>query len=191
VFVVSSPSGGGKTTVVNVLLSRVPKLVRSVSVTTRERRPEERAGRDYQFISTAKFDGMRAGGRLLEWAQVHQAFYGTPRASVERAIAGGRDVILSIDVQGAEQVRRQFGTTAVLVFLLPPSMRDLRARLVRRRTETAESLRHRLQAAERELACAQWYDYGVVNRDLNLAVEQLEAIIIAERLRVASHQQGG
>lgn len=190
IFVVSSPSGGGKTTVVTALLRRVPKLVRSVSVTTRPRRAGEHAGRDYRFVSAKTFEAMRAQGQLLEWAEVHRACYGTPRASVERTLAGRRDMILSIDVQGARQIRQQFGARAVLVFLQPPSLRDLRARLVGRHTESADSVRQRLEAAERELACAAWYDYEVVNRDLTLAVEQLEAIIVAERLRVQSGEGG-
>jgi guanylate kinase len=191
VFVVSSPSGGGKTTVVRAVLQRVPGLSRSVSVTTRARRPEERAGRDYAFVSDEAFARLRREGQLLEWAQVHQALYGTPRASVERVLRAGRDVILSIDVQGAEQVRQCFGDRSVLVFLVPPSMRDLRVRLIGRRTETPEAIRRRLEAAQRELACSQWYDYRVINRELGRAVAQLEAIIIAERLRVPQSEQGG
>ncbi len=186
VFVISSPSGGGKTTVVQELLKRVPGVVRSVSVTTRPRRPSEHSGLDYRFVSLAAFRHLRERGALLEWAKVHQAFYGTPKAPIDRMIASGRDVILSIDVQGAKQVRRRFGKRAVLVFLLPPSIRDLRARLIKRRTETPESIRRRLEAAHRELACVRWYDYQVINRSLELAVDHLAAIVTAERLRVQS-----
>lgn len=192
VFVISSPSGGGKTTVIRRLLGRVPKLVRSVSVTTRPPRPSERHGVDYRFVSVEVFKRLQRQGDLLEWAQVHQAYYGTPRPAVERIVSAGCDVVLSIDVQGAKQVRRRFGTRAVLIFLLPPSLRDLRARLMKRRTETPESMRERLRAAHRELACVEWYDYGVVNQSLERAVEQVRAIIVAERLRVhGSKPQGG
>jgi len=184
VFVISSPSGGGKTTVVRALLKRLPGMARSISVTTRAKRTSERPGVDYRFVTVDEFQQLRDDGRLLEWAKVHQAYYGTLRDPVERAIEAGRDVILCIDVQGAKQVRRVFGDRAVLIFLLPPSIGDLRSRLVKRQTDTLESIRHRLQAARRELACAKWYDYGVVNHRVDVAVEQLEAIVTAERLRM-------
>ena len=182
-FVVSSPSGGGKTTVVGALLKQLPGLVRSVSVTTRRPRPAERTGADYQFLSRSAFERLRAQGALLEWAKVHQAYYGTPKAPIERALARGHDVVLNIDVQGAGQVRRRFGSRAILVFLAPPSLHELATRLLKRRTETPETIRRRLAVARQELTCAQWYDYVVVNRDLDKAVEQLKAIVTAERLR--------
>ena len=184
VFVISSPSGGGKTTVVRALLKRLSTMARSVSVTTRAQRVSERPGVDYRFVTVDEFRQLRDDGRLLEWAKVHRAYYGTLRDPVERAIKAGRDVILCIDVQGAKQVRRVFADRAVLIFLLPPSIDDLRNRLVRRQTETLDSIRHRLQAARRELACATWYDYGVVNQRVDVAVQQLEAIVTAERLRM-------
>lgn len=176
-FVVSGPSGGGKTTVVQALLEQEPALARSVSLTTRPRRPSERDGVDYRFVSAEQFARLRRRRQLLEWAKVHEAFYGTPRRPVERMLARGRDVILSIDVQGARQVKRRFGTRAVLVFLKPPSLKALEARLRRRRTETPQAIRRRLQVAKRELACAAWYDYAVVNRRVREAVNQLKAIV--------------
>lgn len=184
VFVVSGPSGGGKTTVVRRLLRAMPRLVRSVSVTTRPRRRRERDGADYRFLSRAAFATLRRRGQLVEWARVHHASYGTPRASVERALRRGDDVILCIDVQGARKIRRQFGQQAALIFVMPPSLGDLRARLVNRRTEDAAAVRQRLAAARRELRCTRWYDYAVVNRDLQRTVSQLKAIVTAERLRV-------
>ncbi len=189
IFVISSPSGGGKTTVVDALLRRVPWMVRSMSVTTRQRRPSEKHGRDYRFISVAQFEKLRDEGELLEWARVHEAHYGTPRTLVEQQLARGQDVILSIDVQGARQIRGRFGQKAVLVFLLPPSMKDLRQRLIKRQTETMASIRQRLDAAHQELACAEWYDYAVVNRSLDRAIAQLEAIVVAERLRIPSSSE--
>ena len=174
---ISSPSGGGKTTVVERLLRAMPRLVRSVSVTTRLRRRQERQGRDYHFMSLAAFQRLRRAGHLLEWAAVHGACYGTPRPPILQALAKGRDAILSIDVQGARQIRRALGRRAVLIFLLPPSMDRLRHRLLRRRTETAAAVRQRLAAARREIACARWYDYTVVNDRLERAVADVRAII--------------
>lgn len=180
VFVVSSPSGGGKTTVVDRLLRAVPRLARSVSVTTRPPRPGERNGYHYRFVTPAAFRRLQRGRRLLEWASVHGACYGTPRGPVVQALARGRHVVLCIDVQGARQVRRALGRRAVLVFLLPPSMRRLRARLLRRRTESPAALRQRLAAARREIACARWYDYAVVNDRLDRTVRAMQAIVAGQ-----------
>jgi guanylate kinase len=177
VFVVSSPSGGGKTTVVERLLRVLPRLVRSVSVTTRPPRPGEWRGRDYRFVTPAAFQRLRRAGRLLEWASVHGQWYGTPKDPVLRALARGRHVVLCIDVQGARQVRRALGARAVLVFLLPPSMRRLRARLLRRRTESPAALRRRLAAARREIACARRYDHAIVNDRLDRTVRTMHAIL--------------
>lgn len=170
---------------VQALLRCQDGLVRSVSVTTRPRRPSERHGADYRFVSTEAFQRLRAHGELLEWARVHGAWYGTPMKPVERLLARGLDVILNIDVQGARLVRRRFGSRAILVFLLPPSVRALKARLENRRTETPEGIRRRLAVARRELACARWYDYAVVNDTIPQAVQQLQAVVTAERLRIA------
>ncbi|MBI3319853.1 MAG: guanylate kinase [Candidatus Omnitrophica bacterium] len=185
-FVVSGPSGGGKTTLVQGLLASFPSVVRSVSVTTRPRRPSEHSGADYRFVSFETFRRLKARGELIEWARVHDAYYGTPKAPVERALARGLDVVLSLDVQGARQVRRKFGKQAVLIFVVPPSLNTLRARLVKRRTETPTAIRQRLHAAQREMACRHWYDYAVINRRIGEAVEQLKAIVMAERARVQS-----
>ena len=179
VFVISSPSGGGKTTVVAQLRRAVPGLARSVSVTTRAPRIGERQGRDYRFISDQEFARLQRRGELLEWARVHGACYGTPRGPIERTMSRGRSVILSIDVKGARQVRRVLKEQAVLIFLLPPSLSALRQRLERRRTETASAIRVRLAAAKRELACARWYDFTVVNDEVRHAVAQLAAIVRA------------
>ena len=177
VFVISSPSGGGKTTVVDRLCRRVGRLRRSVSVTTRTPRPGERRGRDYQFVPAAHFHRLRRSGQLLEWARVHGACYGTPKRPVLEALRRGRDVILNIDVQGARQIRRALGARAVLIFLKPPSLADLRRRLFRRSTDTPVAIHRRLAAARRELASAAWYDHTIVNDRLHEAVAKLETLV--------------
>ncbi len=166
---------------VGALLKRMPRLMRSVSVTTRPRRPSERQAVHYRFVSPRAFERLRAGDGLLEWARVHGACYGTPRAPVERALARGREMILSIDVQGARQIRRRLGSRAVLVFLKPPSLRELKARLTKRRTDSPDAIRRRLAAAKRELACSRWYDAVVVNRRVAETVTRVKTIIVAER----------
>ena len=188
-FVISGPSGGGKTTVVQRLLQTIPRAVRSVSVTTRPRRRGERQGRDYHFVSLAIFQRLRRSGQLLEWANVHGAYYGTPKRATLEALAKGSRVILSIDVQGARQIRRALGRRAVLIFLRPPSMRELQRRLVGRKTDAPDVIRHRLAAAARELACASWYDYTVVNDRLDQAVSDVEGIV--RRGRRGEHGTGG
>ncbi|HEX9779671.1 MAG TPA: guanylate kinase [bacterium] len=180
-YVISSPSGGGKTTVVRELGRTSPGLVRSVSVTTRAPRSGERAGREYQFVSPAAFERLKRAGRLLEWARVHGAWYGTPRRPVAAALARGRDVVLSIDVQGAKKIRRAFGARATLVFLLPPSMAELRRRLVSRRTETSATIRRRMAVARRELASINAYEYFIVNDRIGEAAGRLRAVIRAQR----------
>ena len=181
VFVISSPSGGGKTTVVARLRRALPRLVRSVSVTTRPPRRGERNGRDYRFLSPEEFRRWKRQGRLLESARVHGADYGTPKQPIVQALSRGRDALLNIDVQGARSVRRALGARAVLIFLLPPSLAHLRQRLMRRKTDTASAIRQRLTAAKRELACATWYDYRVVNDRLARAARDILSIMEAER----------
>jgi guanylate kinase len=177
VFVVSSPSGGGKTTVIDRLLQESPGLTRSVSVTTRPPRPGERQGRDYRFVTPQAFERLRRGGELLEWARVHGASYGTVKRPVLRRLARGRSIVLCIDVQGARQVRRALGDRAVLLFLMPPSMARLRARLLRRRTESVAAVTRRLAAARREMACAAWYDATIINDRLDRTVRMMRAMI--------------
>lgn len=182
-FVLSAPSGSGKTTLMAALLKADRRLVRSVSMTTRPPRPGERHGREYFFETPAQFAAERRRGALLEYAQVLNAWYGTPRRFIEAARRRGRDVLLGIDVQGARQLRRS-GYPAVTIFIQPPSLRILRERLQHRGTETPAQIRARLALATRELRCVPEYDYVVVNDRLTVAVAQLTAIITAERCRV-------
>lgn len=173
VFVVSGPSGGGKTTIVERLLKRVPELKRSISVTTREPRAGEKNGVDYLFVSQKEFDDMRQHNELLEWAEVHGSYYGTPKSAVMSALEQGQSLVLCIDVQGAERIRQFLGKRSVLFFLMPPSIEDLRERLMLRNTETKEAVDRRLKAAAKEMACAVWYDEQIVNDDLEFAVDKL------------------
>ena len=190
VFIISSPSGGGKTTIVARLRQALPRLARSVSVTTRAPRRGERNGSHYRFLSPAEFRRWKRQGRLLESARVHGAEYGTPKRPILQALSRGRDVLLNIDVQGARSVRHALGARAVLIFLLPPSLEQLRQRLMRRKTDTASAIRQRLAAAKRELACAAWYDHRVVNDRLERAARDILSIMKAERTTERGHAHG-
>jgi guanylate kinase len=182
-FVVSAPSGGGKSTLVRKLVERVDGLEFSVSYTTRPRREGERDGREYHFVDDARFDAMVSDDDFLEWARVFDCRYGTGRGATERALAAGRDLVLDIDVQGAEQVRRR-DPRAVSVFLLPPDYPTLEARLRDRRSEGREQRKMRLSQARREAEEYTRYDYLVVNDDVEGAVRALTSIVEAERHRV-------
>lgn len=183
--VVSGPSGVGKGTLVRKLTGRDPRLVASVSVTTRSPRPGEIDGVHYFFRSTDDFGRMVEEGALLEYATyVTGLCYGTPRAFVEERLSEGEDVILEIDVKGAMQVKERW-PAAVFVFLLPPTMEALEHRLLKRQTEAIEAIRQRLSVAMDEINFLPMYDYQVVNDDLERAAETLDAIITAERCRVA------
>ncbi|SMC26894.1 guanylate kinase [Desulfacinum hydrothermale DSM 13146] len=181
-FVVSAPSGVGKTTLLRRVLQDVPGLRYSVSCTTRSPRPGEEDATDYFFLSREEFeDGIRSG-RFLEWARVHGNYYGTDGRVVEEWLHAGWDVLLEIDVQGARQVRVHH-PSATTIFILPPSMEVLRQRLQARGTESPEQLEMRLEAARSELREAPWYDYLVVNDALDEAVQDLAAIFRACRCR--------
>jgi len=181
-FVLSAPSGAGKTTLARRLVQRDRRLVRSVSVTTRPPRQGEREGRDYRFVTRRQFQQYRRAGALLEWARVHGQWYGTLRAPITRAVAAGCDVLLTIDVQGAAQVKRRY-PGAVLVFVRPPDVATLRQRLLHRQTDSREAITRRLRAAQRELRCAAWYDAVVVNDRLRDAVARVRAIVGRVRRR--------
>lgn len=179
IFVVSSPSGGGKTTICNSLKKEGFNIKYSVSATTRQPRPNEKDGHDYRFLKREEFERLASEGKFLEWADNYGDLYGTPRDFIEETIAGGDNIILSIDVKGAMQVR-EISKDAVLVFLLPPSIELLEKRLKDRRTEDSKTTARRLEVAKKELECADKYDYRIVNDSLPKAVSALKSIIMKE-----------
>jgi guanylate kinase len=184
IVILSSPSGAGKTTLTRMLLQdKSLDLTLSVSVTTRARRSSEADGIHYHFITQREFDAMRLAGDLLESADVHGHRYGTPRAPVEAVLAQGRDMLFDIDWQGAQQVRESLGGDVVSIFILPPSMAELRARLDRRAEDSAATIAARLDNARREIERWRQYDYVLINDDLQRAYSQVVSIIVAERLR--------
>ena len=183
-LILSSPSGAGKTTLTRMLLQdKSLDLTLSVSVTTRARRSSEADGIHYHFISQREFEAMRVAGDLLESAEVHSHRYGTPRGPVEAVLAQGRDMLFDIDWQGAQQVRESLGDDVVSIFILPPSMAELRARLDRRAEDSAATIAARLDNARKEIERWRQYDYVLVNDDLQRAYSQVVSIIAAERLR--------
>jgi guanylate kinase len=184
VLILSAPSGTGKTTVINRLLALFPELSLSVSYTTRRRRGDETAGKDYHFVTAQRFAAMQARGEFAEWAKVHDFLYGTPRKPLEQSIKKGRDILLDIDVQGARQIKKSY-PGAVSVFLVPPSWQELRRRLASRGTDDPHIIARRLANAKREIEGIVGYDYYIVNRDVRNALAQLAAIIRAERLKVS------
>jgi guanylate kinase len=179
-FIVSAPSGAGKTTVVERLVEQVPHLKMSRSYTSRAARPGETDGVDYNFITRARFEEMIGGGEFLEWAEVFGNLYGTAKADTERLLASGEDVVLVIDVQGARQVRRA-GIESTAVFLMPPSFTVLEQRLRGRSKDSDDAVQRRLLVARTEVAAFGEYDYVVVNDELPAAVDRLRSIVGAER----------
>jgi guanylate kinase len=182
-FIVSAPSGTGKTTLVERLVHQVPNLCLSRSYTSRMARPGEQDGVDYNFISRQRFEEMTRAGDFLEWADVFGNYYGTCAGDTERCLAGGKDLMLVIDVQGARQVRGS-GIESIGVFVLPPSSATLGQRLRGRSKDSEEEIRKRLEAAGREVTEFATYEYVVVNDELDSSVDRLRAIVLAERARV-------
>jgi guanylate kinase len=182
-LVLSSPSGAGKTTLSRRLLAEDGNLELSISVTTRPPRPGEREGVDYHFINRAAYDAMVAKGELLEWAQVFDHCYGTPRAPVAAAMQAGRDVLFDIDWQGTQQLRDAVEADVVSVFVLPPSVAELERRLRRRAQDSDETIRRRMTKAADEMSHWAEYDYVVINRDVAAAFADVRAILAAERLK--------
>jgi guanylate kinase len=183
-FILSAPSGAGKTTLSQRLLDAVPDLRLSISYTTRTPRPGEINGREYHFITEECFTQMRGADAFVEWARVHEALYGTTRAQLDEALARGQDLLLDIDVQGARQIKQRYADT-VAVFVLPPSWRDLESRLRGRGTEGEEVIARRLQQAHEEARALHKYDYWIINNQLDQASTVLRAIVEAERARVS------
>ena len=183
-FVVSAPSGAGKTTLCREMRQRLSDLAYSVSVTTRAPRPGEIQGTDFRFVSEGQFRELLARNEMAEWATVHGNLYGTPAAPLEAALRDGRDVLLDIDTQGAAQLRARY-PGAVLIFVVAPSMAELEQRLRERRSDKDADIARRLERARQEITLWRRYDYLIVNRDVKEAMEQLESIILAERCRVA------
>jgi guanylate kinase len=185
-IVLSGPSGAGKGTVCNALRPTMPELNVSISATTRQPRAGEREGVNYFFKTVEQFKTMVEQNELLEWAQVYGNYYGTPRQYVEQLLAEGKDVLLEIDIQGALQVKKQF-PDGVFIFLVPPSLEELRSRIIGRGTETEESFRLRFGAAASELKYMDQYDYVVVNDQVPDACRRVRSIIEAERCSVRRH----
>jgi guanylate kinase len=184
VFILSAPSGAGKTTLYNGLKQFYPEIKLSVSCTTRAKRRGEVPGRDYHFLSQRQFTARRRRGEFAEWAQVHDYFYGTPRAPLDRAVQAGRDILLDIDVQGARKIKELY-PQAVAVFVLPPSIGELRRRLSARGTDDGKIIQRRLANAQGEMSETIRYDYYVINQDVDDAVRVLCGIVEAERSRVS------
>ncbi len=182
-LVLSSPSGAGKTTLSRLLLDKEPNIEMSVSVTTRKPRPGERCGCDYSFVEEGEFLRMREGDELLEWAEVFGNYYGTPAAPAEKALASGRDMLFDIDWQGTQQLQQRARSDLVRVFILPPSARELEARLMTRAQDPPEVVARRMAEASAEISHWAEYDYVVVNHQLDESLKAIRAILSAERLK--------
>ena len=178
-FVVSAPSGAGKTTLCRAARSRLPDLAYSVSSTTRSPRPGEEEGKDYFFVSEAQFREGIQTGQWAEWAKVHDYYYGTSAHFIDRQLAKGRDLLLDIDVQGAQQILERY-PHAVTIFIMAPSMDVLRKRLIARAQDDTAVIDKRMRNAEAEIARKEWYRHVVVNDDLNVAIEQFLSILKRE-----------
>jgi len=187
-YVVAAPSGAGKSSLVKALMELDARVLPSVSHTTRAPRGQEKHGREYFFVSNTEFDAMVTAGAFLEWAHVHGNRYGTSKRMIEQRIADGADVVLEIDFQGALQVRKIFAN-AVLVFILPPSLDELRSRLQRRGEDSEESIDLRLRNAAVEMAQVKEFDFVIINESFERAVFDLKTIVHAQRLRYAAQRR--
>jgi len=182
-FVLSSPSGAGKTTLSRMLVAETPALQMSVSATTRPMRPGEVEGKDYHFLDQRRFDAMIANGELLEWATVFGNRYGTPRAPVEASLAAGHDILFDIDWQGTQQLRSRSPNDVVSVFILPPTVEALEQRLHTRAQDSEDVIRGRMKKAGDEMSHFDAYDYIVVNDNIGIAFEAVKSILRAEQLK--------
>jgi guanylate kinase len=184
IFILSAPSGAGKTTIYRAALNQIAGLEFSVSLTTRAPRNAEADGVDYSFVSEEEFKRRQSSGELAEWARVFESSYGTPRAPLDAAIASGRDILLDIDIQGARQIRAKYPRDSVSIFVLPPSLEELAERLRGRGTEDDAKIRHRLDKARDEAEAYPEYDYLIINAEISESVARLQTIVNAERLKV-------
>jgi guanylate kinase len=182
-FILSSPSGAGKTTLSRLLMDRMSDLKMSVSATTRPKRPGEVDGKDYLFVDKPRFEAMVKGDELLEWATVFDNSYGTPRGPVEAALSAGQDVLFDIDWQGTQQLREKARADVVSVFILPPSAADLEKRLHSRAQDSDEVIRKRMSRASHEMSHWAEYDYIVINHNVDEAFAEVQSILKAERLK--------
>ena len=187
-FVVAAPSGTGKSSLVKALMEVDAGVAPSISHTTRSPRGQEKHGREYFFVGTAEFDAMIASGDFLEWAHVHGNRYGTSRQTIEQRISAGGDVVLEIDWQGALQIKKIFAN-AILVFVLPPSLEELRSRLIRRGEDSPEVIELRLNNAREELAQASHFDFVIINEIFERALFDLKAIVHAQRLKFSAQKR--
>ena len=186
-FIVTAPSGAGKTTLVSGLLARDPLVKLSISYTTRAPRAGEEHGRHYHFVDVPAFRQLRDKGEFLEWAEVHNNYYGTSKGWLEAQIRAGKDILLEIDWQGAQQVRKVF-PKAVGVFILPPSVEELERRLRGRGTDSEDVIARRVLAARGEMRHVAEFDYVIINENLPTAIEDLVAVVRASRLRYANQE---
>ncbi len=189
-FIISSPSGAGKSTLLGKLFKDSPSIhpmTFSISHTTRSMRPGEQNGREYHFVSKEEFQAMINRNAFFEWAEVFGNFYGTSRENIEQALAQGTDVFLDIDWQGARQIRKQFSEVRT-IFILPPSLKILKERLIGRNQDSAEVIEGRMNKAKNEIIHYDEYDYVIVNDDLEKAYQQLKSVVIAERCKISNQQ---
>ncbi|HUA32868.1 MAG TPA: guanylate kinase [Candidatus Binataceae bacterium] len=185
IFILSAPSGAGKTTISRAARKQIAGLEASVSLTTRKPREGEVAGIDYRFVSDDEFKRKLGANELAEWAQVFDSSYGTPREPLDAAVDSGTDILLDIDIQGAQQIREIYPDDAVTIFVLPPSFKDLEGRLRGRGTETEDKIQHRLDRAREEALAYPEYDYLIINEHVEESLARLAAIVAAERMKVA------
>jgi len=185
VFVVSAPSGAGKTTLCRMITDRLQRIEHSISYTTRAPRPGEVDGKDYYFVTKDNFIKMVEAGEFLEWAEVHGNLYGTSKNRLMERVNRGIDVILDIDTQGARQIRKQ-GIDATFVFILPPSMEVLKKRLISRGSDTEDVIKRRLKNAIKEIADYKQYDYVIINDKLETAFEELKAVVLSRRVSISN-----
>ncbi len=183
IFVISGPSGSGKTTLAELLLKSKPlknKLIKSVSLTTRPKRQEEKRGRDYCFVSEARFKQLMAFKKILEWTRYLGYYYATPKSFVDKHLAQGKSPVLCLDVKGALRLKKIYPKNTVTIFVLPPRVQELRARIEKRSRLSAAEIKKRIEIAKKEMALHKLYDYRIVNRDLRQASNSLRNIVLEE-----------